>query len=89
MGQLLGYDDDDERSAVLDAGLAVRGAEFAIELSKLTEEALGDLRAMSSSSLGGDDDGMNVVVDPELVRRVEIIDGRIRTYIDKAEVDYQ
>ena len=90
MGQLLGYDDDDERSAVLDAGLAVRGAEFANELIRLTEEALSDLRAMSSSSRDGYDDGrMNVDVDPELIRRVEMIDGRIRGYIDQARADYQ
>ena len=75
---------------MLDAGLAVRGAEFANELIWLTEEALSDLRAMSSSSRDGYDDGrMNVDVDPELIRRVEMIDGRIRGYIDQARADYQ
>jgi hypothetical protein len=32
---------------------------------------------------------MNVDVDPELIRRVEMIDGRIRGYIDQARADYQ
>merc|ERR1712008_63721 len=40
LSQLLGYDDRNERLAVLDAGLTVRGVEFAKELAALTAEAL-------------------------------------------------
>ncbi len=82
----MGYDDDNERLAVLDAGLTVRGTEFAIELCKLTGEALEDFRAMTSTSTSGEDGRVNVVVDPELVRRVESIDGRIRTFINRSDI---
>lgn len=40
LGQLIGYDDKQERMAVLEAGLTVRGVEFAAELSGMTGEAL-------------------------------------------------
>lgn len=81
LGQLLGYDDDSERAAVLDAGLAVRGVDFAKELAALTAEALegfGEVRTQ-----GGE-------VDPELVRSVEGIDDRIRRFIERnEEKDFQ
>ena len=99
LGQLLGYDDDSERSAVLDAGLAVRGMGFARELAGLTGEALEDFAAMttstSSSTLSGEGGGadgavVSAAVDPELVRRVGSIDGRIRAYIGgRDELDFQ
>jgi len=73
LGQLLGYDDESERMAVLDAGLAVRGLGFAHELVALTEEALEGFIAV--------DDG----VDPELVKSVEAMDKRIRSFIEKKE----
>jgi hypothetical protein len=88
LGQLLGYDDDSERAAVLDAGLAVRGAGFARELARLAREALGDFRAMTSSPSSA---VVAAAVDPELVRRVESIDARLRTYVggEEAESDFQ
>merc|ERR1711957_8737 len=78
LGQLLGYEDKSERMAVLDAGLAVRGLEFAHELVALTEEALEGFEAVAVSD-------ENEGVDPELVRSVEAIDERIRVFIGKKE----
>lgn len=77
LGQLLGYDNEAERLAVLDAGLAVRGVDFAHELVALTEEALEGFDAVP--------DGVDV--DPELVRSVKAIDERIRVFIGK--MDFQ
>ena len=78
LGQLLGYDDEAERMAVLDAGLAVRGLEFAHELVALTGEALEGFKAVVAS------DGSEAV-DPELVKSVEAMDERIRAFIEKNE----
>lgn len=80
LGQLLGYDDESERLAVLDAGLAVRGADFAVELAKLTEEALEGFGAIPGGA------------DLELVERVEAIDARIRSFVERnngKEMDFQ
>lgn len=82
LGQLLGYTDESERMAVLDAGLAVRGVEFAKEMRQLTEEALDGFEAVRKSE-GRDE------VDPELVKSVERIDGRIRSFIEKREAEFQ
>eukprot|EP00571_Detonula_confervacea_P007610 CAMPEP_0172321606 /NCGR_PEP_ID=MMETSP1058-20130122/43831_1 /TAXON_ID=83371 /ORGANISM="Detonula confervacea, Strain CCMP 353" /LENGTH=294 /DNA_ID=CAMNT_0013037153 /DNA_START=280 /DNA_END=1164 /DNA_ORIENTATION=+ len=78
LGQLLGYDEESERLAVLDAGLAVRGVEFAHELVALTEEALGGFKAVPEGT-----------VDPSLVKSVEVIDERIRTFIGRTDTDFQ
>lgn len=75
LGQLLGYEDESERLAVLDAGLAVRGVEFANELAALTEEALEGFKGVPSGA------------DKELVKSVEVIDERIRVFIGK--MDFQ
>lgn len=72
----MGYDDKGERLAVLDAGLAVRGVEFAHELAALTEEALDGFNSVS----GG--------VDPGLIKSVKEIDDRIRLFIEK-QSDFQ
>lgn len=80
LGQLLGYDDDSERLAVLDAGLAVRGADFAVELAVLTGEALEGFGAIPGGA------------DPGLVERVEAIDARIRSFVERnnaKEMDFQ
>jgi hypothetical protein len=77
LGQLLGYDNDAERLAILDAGLTVRGYDYAIELQELTKTALDDFSSMMNSMTKKVKD----VVDPELVRRVEIINRRIEEYI--------
>lgn len=76
LGQLLGYDDEAERLAVLDAGLTVRGVEFANELAALTQEALEGFTAVGIQN-----------VDAELVDRVRVIDGRIQRFIEKCTKD--
>jgi len=87
LGQLLGYDNTAERMAVLDAGLAVRGVEFAHELLALTEEALEGFKAVM---LENGEEGGNAVVDPELVKTVLEIDGRIKCFIGKKDnADFQ
>jgi len=73
LGQLLGYDDRDERIAVLEAGLTVRGKEFAIEMSELTGEALGEFKKMEK----GD-------ADPELVARVEELHKNILDFVESS-----
>ena len=71
LGQLLGYDDTKERLAVLDAGLTVRGPEFAYEMVALTEEALDGFQRVPGGA------------DPELVERVSGIQARLRHFIDR------
>lgn len=70
LGQLLGYDSKAERLAVLDAGLTVRGVEFAMELSSLTSEALEGFQTVKD-------------VDPGLVKSIEEIDERIGLFMEK------
>ena len=77
LGQLLGYDEKAERLAVLDAGLAVRGVDFAHELKGLTSEALEGFQGVQ----GG--------VDPGLVKSVEEIDERIQQFIEKSSQHFQ
>lgn len=77
LGQLLGYDEKAERLAVLDAGLAVRGVDFAHELKELTSEALEGFKGVQ----GG--------VDPGLVKSVEEIDERIQQFIEKSSQHFQ
>merc|ERR1711933_514078 len=62
LGQLLGYDSEDEMLGVLDAGLQVQGTDFAIELKNLTQEALISFKQVSGGA------------DPELVHRVHLIE---------------
>lgn len=69
LGQLLGYSNSAERLAVLDAGLQVRGFEFATELKAMTAEALVGF----SNTPGG--------VDQNLVSIIQEIDFRIDGYM--------
>ncbi len=62
---------------MLDAGLAVRGIEFANELAALTEEALDGFERVQEN------DGREAV-DPELVKSVKVIDERIRGFLGKS-----
>jgi len=71
LGQLLGYESSEERLAVLDAGLKVRGTEFAKELKAMTEEALQGLNNVPGGA------------DPRLVNIVREMDGRIQEFIAK------
>ena len=73
LGQLMGYDNDDELIGVLEAGLTVRGSiEFAQELKVLTEEALDGFQRVP----GGN-------VPKELVDRVTLVDERLQSYLDE------
>ncbi len=71
LGQLLGYDNTKERLAVLDAGLTVRGIDFAKNMVQLTEEALDGFTRVTGGA------------DPDLVQRVSEIDARLRNFIQK------
>jgi hypothetical protein len=70
LGQLLGYETSEERIAVLDAGLQVRGVDFARELKALTEEALQGFQ----NTPGG--------VDQNLINIVAEMDYRIAEFIN-------
>eukprot|EP00560_Eucampia_antarctica_P001462 CAMPEP_0197840982 /NCGR_PEP_ID=MMETSP1437-20131217/45919_1 /TAXON_ID=49252 ORGANISM="Eucampia antarctica, Strain CCMP1452" /NCGR_SAMPLE_ID=MMETSP1437 /ASSEMBLY_ACC=CAM_ASM_001096 /LENGTH=288 /DNA_ID=CAMNT_0043450671 /DNA_START=198 /DNA_END=1064 /DNA_ORIENTATION=- len=74
LGQLLGYDDPTERLAVLDAGLTVRGVDFAEELSSLTKEALDGFQNLGENN-----------VDPELVRMISEIHDRIQSFVVRSK----
>jgi len=69
LGQLMGYEKEEELRGVLDAGLTVRGRDFAIEMSALTSEALDGFKKVP----GG--------VDPGLVQRVGYIDLRLNEFL--------
>lgn len=69
LGQLIGYENRDERLAVLEAGLEVRGVGFATELNALTAEALeGFQKAVNGA-------------DPSLVAIVQEINDYIQVFI--------
>jgi hypothetical protein len=70
----MGYDDKMERMAVLEAGLTVRGVDFAKELVALTGEALEGFQRVP----GG--------VDPDLIQRIQQIDDRLQKYIEVEDV---
>ena len=72
LGQLLGYDDDKERLAVLQTGLQMRGPDFSNELVKLTERALADFARLGNA-------------DPELVERVTGIHQGIMDFIETTQ----
>lgn len=72
LGQLMGYDNEEELLGVLEAGLTVRGTEFAAEMADLTREALDGFQRVPG---GG--------VDPELVDRVTFIDQRLQRYLEE------
>lgn len=71
LGQLMGYDNNDELLGVLEAGLTVQGREFALEMKGLTEEALNGFKSVH----GG--------VEEELVQRVTFVDQRLCEYLDE------
>lgn len=71
LGQLLGYDDAKERMAVLDAGLTVRGLDFAEGMKALTGEALDGFTRVAGGA------------DPDLIERVSEIDSRLRKFIQQ------
>lgn len=68
LGQLLGYEDIDERVAVLEAGLRVRGRDFALHMQELTREALEGFQTVPD-------------VEEDLVMGIEQIDQIIEQYL--------
>ena len=70
LGQLMGYDDEDELLGVLGAGLTVRGRGFALEMLDLTQEALEGFQKVA--------DG----VDPGLIERVTFIDNQLMKFLN-------
>jgi hypothetical protein len=70
LGQLIGYDDEAERLAVLEAGLTVRGNDFAKELSVLTQEALEGFQQVPEGA-----------VDRDLIQRVHGINDRVDSFL--------
>jgi hypothetical protein len=77
LGPLVGYDDLAECLAVLDAGLTVRGLNFASEMKSLTREALDGFSGIP----GG--------VDPGLVKRVQAIDERLGRYVQSKTSSFE
>jgi len=67
LSQLLSYDEEKERMAVMTAGLELRGLEFAGELESMSKEALERME--------------KIEVDPELVYRLTGIHEGIQKYI--------
>jgi len=74
LGQLVGYEDASERLAVLEAGLTVRGPDFARELLSLSDEALEGFTRVPAAT-----------VDPDLVLCVTEIRTRLVRYLDGSE----
>lgn len=68
LGQLIGYDSSAERVAVLEAGLAVRGPNFAEQLVRLTDEALEGFKTVAGGA------------DPSLVAIIKDINQRIQRH---------
>lgn len=68
LSQLLSYDEEKERMAVMTAGLELRGLEFAGELESMSQEALERMEKIEE-------------VDPELVYRLTGIHEGIQKYI--------
>ena len=73
LGQLIGYESKDERLAVLEAGLSVRGVDFAKELNAMTLEALEGFRNAVTGA------------DPGLVAIVQEINDYIQIFITNNE----
>jgi hypothetical protein len=71
LGQLIGYESKSERTAVLEAGLAVQGVDFAREMVALTEEALDGFARVQGGA------------DPDLVECVKEIDKRLRSFLER------
>ena len=71
LGQLMGYEKDEELLGVLDAGLTVRGNEFALEMASLTEEALDGFSRIPGGA------------DPGLVEKVRFIDRRLQEFLNQ------
>ena len=90
LGQLLGYDDPQERMAVLQTGLSLRGVEFAQTMAGLTEQALADMTRIANARGGEnslDTDGMtdSTTLDPELVERVSGIHDAIQKFLQQQQ----
>ena len=78
LGQLIGYESDAERNAVLEAGLVVRGPSFALELRELTEEALDGLARVPGKG-----------ADPNLIKIMEGVHQTIERYLEREGSPFQ
>ena len=70
LGQLMGYDKEEELLGVLEAGLTVRGRDFAVEMFNLTKEALEGFTKVPGGA------------DPDLVNKVKFIDQRLEDFLN-------
>lgn len=68
LSQLLAYDDEKERKAVMQAGLELRGLEFALELESMSKEALQTMETVDA--------------DLELVYRLTGLHEGIQSFIE-------
>jgi hypothetical protein len=75
LNQLVGFDFDEERLAVLDAGLSVQGPAYARQMLSLTEQSLQGFERLGA--------------DPILVERVKSIDERLRKYLESQDGEFQ
>jgi hypothetical protein len=73
LGQLMGYEKVEELLGVLDAGLTVRGNDFALEMASLTEEALDGFSRVPGGA------------DPGLIEKVQFIDRRLQDFLTKTK----
>jgi hypothetical protein len=73
LGQLAGYESSSERLAVLDAGVTVRGLDFASEMLSLSEEALDGFDRVPGGA------------DADLVNCIREIRDRLASHVDKQE----
>ena len=84
MGQLIGYEDPAERQAVLEAGLTVRGVDFARELKVLSEQALEEFQGVLPSMVSP----KAPEILPELTQIVQEIDDSLAAYLkDNSEFE--
>lgn len=72
LNQLLGYDNDNERYAVLEAGLMVRGIDFAEGLLGVTKEALDGLKNIPEQDM----------VDGNLIDIIQGVYDKILVYVE-------
>lgn len=77
LGQLIGYNNKEERLAVLEAGLTARGPAFATDLNALTLEALDGFQKVHNGA------------DPGLVAIIQEINDSIQVFIANHEENFQ
>lgn len=71
LGHLIGYESKSERIAILEAGLTVRGVDFAKEMLSMADEALNGFSRVPGGA------------DPDLVLSVQEIQDRLKTFVKR------